>query len=116
MIVPTEAKAKPNWKCNELFTVSKRPLWPAPKPGICLRRDATSPLFIYIKMKDSVSLLRPDYILTLFPLRAPPCVAGARSAPLRASLYRSTDCSPGALRAPRYHRYCLWGAMYTKFT
>ena len=37
-IVPTLAKAKPNWKCNELFTVSKRPLCPSPNPpagGVC---------------------------------------------------------------------------------
>jgi len=24
-IVPTEARAKPNWKCKELFTVSNKP-------------------------------------------------------------------------------------------
>ena len=36
-IVPTLAKARPNWKCNELFTVSYNPLCPAPSPPKSLK-------------------------------------------------------------------------------
>ena len=38
VITPNDAKAKPNWKCNEFVIVSKSPLCPAPNlppGGLC---------------------------------------------------------------------------------
>ena len=46
VIVPTDAKAKPNWKCNELFTVSNKPLCPAPNPPIDVKKQNLYFIFI----------------------------------------------------------------------